>query len=267
MTFLQQILGKNYKWWYIVKYNIKLAGSSYFMNIMEFVGNIVFTITLMYLWSLKMPSQEIFTYLLFGRIYKALAENYFHNGFSSEILTGDLTGKLLNSTELMNQYYVTMVGRRVFRNLFELFGYIVAAVICSYIFVAPIINFQYIFIMLLFVPITFTINHFVGTIVGSSAFFIRDKRDFDGISKVWLKIRDVTTGSLIPLTLLPFTDIFTFLPTSFVLHHPMQIYLGKYSNTEIIYTFLGGIAWCFALWILARIIFKLGLKKNEAVGL
>jgi ABC-type uncharacterized transport system permease subunit len=47
----------------------------------------------------------------------------------------------------------------------------------------------------------------------------------------------------------------------------MQIYLGKYSMTEIIYTFFGGIAWCFVLWILARVIFKLGLKKNEAVGL
>jgi hypothetical protein len=66
MTFLQQTLGKNYKWWYIVKYNVKLAGSSYFMNIMEFFGNIVFTLALMFLWNLKQPNQEIFTYLLFG---------------------------------------------------------------------------------------------------------------------------------------------------------------------------------------------------------
>lgn len=267
MTFLQQTLGKNYKWWYIINYNIKLAGSSYFMNIMEFFGNIVFTITLMYLWSLKLPSQEIFTYLLFGRIYKALAENYFHNGFSSEILSGDLTDKLLNSTELFSQFYITMVGRRVFRNLFELFGYFVAAIICSYIFITPIINLQYILVLLLMVPITFTINHFIGTIVGTMAFFILDKRDFDGISKFWLKVRDVATGSLIPLTILPFTSFFAVLPTSFVLHHPMQIYLGKYSTVEIVYTFLGGITWCVALWVLARVIFKLGLKKNEAVGL
>jgi ABC-2 type transport system permease protein len=160
-----------------------------------------------------------------------------------------------------------MVGRRVFRNLFELFGYVVASIICSYVFIVPIINLQNILILLVFVPITFTINHFVGTIVGSTAFFIDDKRDFDGIGKFWLKVRDVTTGSLIPLTLLPIAGVFTFLPTSFVLHHPMQIYLGKYSTTEIIYTFVGGITWCFVLWILARVIFKLGLKKNEAVGL
>ncbi len=267
MTFLQQKLGGNYKWLYIIKYNVKLAGSSYFINIMEFFGNIVFTVTLMYLWSLKLPSQEIFTYLLFGRIYKALAENYFHNGFSAEILTGDLTGKLLNSTVLMGQYYVTMVGRRVFRNLFELFGYIVAALICSYVFIAPIVNLQNILILFALVPITFTINHFIGTIVGSSAFFTRDKRDFDGIGKFWLKIRDVTTGSLIPLTLLPFSSFFSFLPTSFVLHHPMQIYLCKYDNLQILQTFIGGMMWCVILWILARLVFKAGLKKNEAVGL
>lgn len=267
MTFLQRTFGKNYKWLYIIKYNVKLAGSSYFVNIMEFFGNVVFTVTLMYLWSLKLPSQEIFTYLLFGRIYKAISENYFHNGFSAEILTGDITGKLLNSTVLMGQYYVTMVGRRVFRNLFELFGYVVAAVICSFVFIAPIINLQNILILFGLIPITFTINHFIGTIVGSMSFFIRDKRDFDGIGKFWIKIRDVSSGSLIPLTILPFSSVFAFLPTSFILHHPMQIYLGRYNNHEILQTFFGGIAWCFVLLIFARLLFKAGLKRNEAVGL
>jgi ABC-type multidrug transport system fused ATPase/permease subunit len=180
------------------------------MNVMEFFGNIVFTVTLIYLWSLKLSLQEIFTYLLFSRIYKAPAENYFHNGFSSEILTGDLTGKLLNSTELFSQFFVTMVGRRVFRNLFELFGCVVSAIICSYIFISPIINLHYILVLILMVPITFTINYFVGTIVGTMAFSILDKRDFDGISKFWLKVRDVVTSSLVPLTILPFTSFLRF---------------------------------------------------------
>jgi ABC-2 type transport system permease protein len=267
MIFLQQTFGKNYKWWYIALYNLKLSGLGYFTTIMDLFGNIIFVIALMYVWNIKQPSQEIFTYLLIGRLYKSIAENYLYNSFASDILTGGLTNKLLNSSNLFATIYSQMIGRRAFRNLVETLGYLVATIICSYYFIQPIFNLQNFITLILFIPITFTINHFIGTVIGSMAFFIRDKRDFDGIGKFWLKIRDVTTGSLIPLTLLPFSSFFAFLPTSFVLHHPMQIYLGKYSTNEIIYTFLGGIVWCIVLWILARVIFKFGLKKNEAVGL
>jgi ABC-type uncharacterized transport system permease subunit len=267
MTFLQSTLGKNYKWIYIMQYGIKYAGASYFMNIMDFFGNVAFTVTLMYLWSLKLPTQEIFTYLLIGRIYKSVAENYFYNGVASEILTGLLTSKLLNSTKVFSQFYATMIGRRVFRNIFELLSYVAAAIICGYLFIAPIWNLNSIFILILFIPITFTINHLAGIIVGSAAFFIDDKRDFDGIAKFWLKSRDILAGILVPLNLLPFSGFLINSPFGFILHHPMQIYLGKYSWVQILYTFLGGIAWCFVLWIVARVLFKFGLKKNEAVGL
>lgn len=267
MTFPQQTFGKNYKWIYIMQYGTKYAGASYFMNIMDLFGNIAFTVTLMYLWSLKLPTQEIFTYLLIGRIYKAFSENYFYNGMAGEILTGQLTNKLLNSTKLFSQFYATMVGRRIIRNIFELLSYIIAAIVCSYLFMPPIFSLNSALVLLCFAPITFTLNQFSGTIVGSMAFFIDDKRDFDGISKFWLKTRDILSGTLVPLFLLPFSGILVNSPFGYIIHHPMQIYLGKYSTAEIIYTFLGGVAWCIALWIMARVIFKFGLKKNEAVGL
>jgi ABC-type uncharacterized transport system permease subunit len=47
----------------------------------------------------------------------------------------------------------------------------------------------------------------------------------------------------------------------------MQIYLGKYSPTETLMVVLGGIAWCLVLYFLANFVFKMGLKRNESVGL
>jgi hypothetical protein len=64
-----------------------------------------------------------------------------------------------------------------------------------------------------------------------------------------------------------YSSFLQFLPTSYILHHPMQIYLGKYTNLEIFYVFLGGLAWCAVLYFLAKLVFKMGLKRNEAVGL
>jgi ABC-2 type transport system permease protein len=214
-----------------------------------------------------MSYSSVFTYLLVGRLYKSIAENYLYNSFAHDISTGKLTNKLLNPSNLFVSIYFQMIGRRIFRNIVESLGYMIAIFICSYFFPVPSFNLLGLLIILLFIPITFTINHYTGTIVGSLAFFIKDKTDFDGISKFWLRTRDVLSGAIVPLSFLPFTFAFASSPLAFTLHHPMQIYLGKYSQIEIIQTFGGGILWCFVLWIIARLIFKIGLKKNEAVGL
>jgi ABC-type uncharacterized transport system permease subunit len=47
----------------------------------------------------------------------------------------------------------------------------------------------------------------------------------------------------------------------------MQIYLGKYDFNQTLMVFAGGIAWCIVLYFLAKWVFKMGLKRNEAVGL
>jgi ABC-type uncharacterized transport system permease subunit len=267
MTFLQQNFGKNYKWIYIALYNLKLSGLGYFTTIMDLLGNIIFVVALMYVWSIKAATQEVFTYLLIGRLYKSIAENYLYNSFANDILNGGLTTKLLNSSNLFTSIYFQMIGRRAFRNLIETIGYIFAMIICGYFFIPPIFNLQSFLGLLLFIPITFTINNYSGIIVGSLAFFIKDKTDFEGISKFWLKTREVLSGAIVPLVFIPFSIVFINTPIAYTLHHPMQIYLGKYSTTEIIYAFLGGVAWCITLWVLARVIFKSGLKKNEAAGL
>ena len=56
-------------------------------------------------------------------------------------------------------------------------------------------------------------------------------------------------------------------PFTYLLHHPMQIYLGKYSALETLYVFGGGIVWCVILYYLVKWVFKMGLKRNEAIGL
>jgi hypothetical protein len=60
MTILQQTLGRKYKWWYITLYNLKLSGLGYFTTIMDQLGNIIFVTTLMYVWNIKAPTQEVF---------------------------------------------------------------------------------------------------------------------------------------------------------------------------------------------------------------
>jgi ABC-2 type transport system permease protein len=99
------------------------------------------------------------------------------------------------------------------------------------------------------------------------SFFVKDEGSNDAVKRVYESLNLVLVGTLIPLDKMPFSSFFSLLPYSWILHHPMQIYLGKYDFNQTILVFAGGIAWCVILFFFAKIIFKAGLKRNEAVGL
>ena len=115
------------------------------------------------------------------------------------------------------------------------------------------------------VPISLFLLFLLEISVSFSAFWLTR---INGIILNFGFLLAIFSGRNFPLNLL--IESFSwnlFNPFAFTFYHPMQIYLGKYSQIEIIQTFVGGIIWCLVLFILARIVFKMGLKRNEAVGL
>jgi ABC-2 type transport system permease protein len=117
------------------------------------------------------------------------------------------------------------------------------------------------------IPFAFLVNYLIGYIIGAIAFYFKDEGTYTSFTRAHEAVNNVLVGLIIPLDKLTFLPFAIHLPQAWITHHPMQIYLGKYSTSEIFYTFGGGIAWCLVLWIVARLVFKAGLKRNEAVGL
>jgi ABC-2 type transport system permease protein len=101
-------------------------------------------------------------------------------------------------------------------------------------------------------------------LIGFSAFWLTA---FFGSASFFDNLKLVLSGKFFPLNTLTLFKFSFFLPFAFTFYHPMQIYLGKYTNLEIFYVFVGGVIWSIILYFLAKRVFKLGLKKNEAVGL
>jgi ABC-type uncharacterized transport system permease subunit len=56
-------------------------------------------------------------------------------------------------------------------------------------------------------------------------------------------------------------------PFGFMFFQPMQILLGKYDLNQILLTLLTSVIWAFVLILIANKVLKIGLKKNESVGL
>jgi ABC-type uncharacterized transport system permease subunit len=226
------------------------------------------SLIVIYVWSKATSSIAIFTYLIVGRIYKSFAESTPEISVALDVIEGRLTSKVLYPKDYFVFRFFSLLGRRVQRNSLEILTFVITAFIATYFF-GPIQNTnpQSILILLLFIPISYFVNNTLGFWAGSLAFFLKDKREFSAVQDAYNTTKVMLFGLIIPLDQLPFSSFFSFLPTAYFVHHPMQIYLGKYSLVEIIQTFFFGIMWCLLLWVFARMTFRLGLKKNEAVGL
>jgi len=247
---------------------MRSAGSSLSGFIIQQSSDIIQILLIVYIWLLNGSNSQIITYLVIGRIYKALADTYFSETLGPEIISGEITKHLILPQSYFKLSFFREIGKRLSFNLPRAAIYLI--VIAIYFKNIDWNHFTFISLggLLIILPVTFVSTFFMEILVGSQAFFVNDKRTFQGLWKAYIGITGALSGVLIPLDKLPlYNEIIQFLPTSWLLHHPMQIYLGKYSPLETLYVFLGGITWCVVLYFLAKWVFKLGLKKNESVGL
>ncbi len=267
MTFLKQTLGKNYKWWYLFLYQIKAStvyrGSAIIWMIVKLIV-IFFTILI---WQINIESgsrlfelNEIITYYVVGSIIAI--SNGVHWNVSDLVKLGTLSKFMIMPSNIMARNIIQDFGWWFFQNCIEIGSLGVVAIIFSkyIIFSSPILVFLYILCGVL----GYFISVFFSYFLGSFAFFLTDVH---GILDLQTQTNQFLSGKTIPLSSAKILQPLALLPFSYTFYHPMQIYLGKYSNIQIIQTFVGGIVWCIVLWILARLVFKAGLKKNEAVGL
>ena len=270
-TFFQKLLGRNYKWWYLLKHSFKSINTGILGFLIAQISDIVQILGITYIWILNNSPKEIITYLIIGRIFKSLSDCYVAEVIAPEVSSGKITNYLILPSTFIPLYFCREVGRRFVFNTTRALSLLSAIIIFFNYIDLKFLNLTNLILLLPLVVLSFTTSFFVEFMVGFSMTFFADKRSHDGFRRSYNGIfgmGGILTGVIIPLDKLPFyNEIIQFLPTTWSLHHPMQIYLGKYSNLEILYVFLGGIFWCFVLYFLAKLVFKMGLKRNEAVGL
>jgi len=267
-TRLQKLLGRNYKWWYLFKFSSASTGTGLYGFLISQFSDIIQVLAIVYIWIINGSSKEIITYLIIGRIFKALSDCCMAEIIALEIVSGKVSNYLLLPSEFIFLQFIREIGRRFVYNL----GRAGSLLISIFIFFSYIdfkfLNSNSLLFTLPLIVISFIGSFFMEFILGFSASFFNDKRNYSGLTRAYAGVIGVLSGVLIPLDKLPFyKELIQFLPTSWWLHHPMQIYLGKYSPLETLYVFLGGIAWCVVLYFLAKWVFRMGLKRNESVGL
>jgi len=79
---------------------------------------------------------------------------------------------------------------------------------------------------------------------------------------------EFVSGRFFPLNILPTVlfKIVNFLPFSFLVFFPLNLYLGRLSTSEIYRGFLTQIIWIAVFAVLLKLLWSRGLRRYEAVG-
>jgi ABC-type uncharacterized transport system permease subunit len=267
-TLLQRILGKHYKWWYLYILRIRSRTSSFFDSVIFVIGHMITVLGTILIWWVANDKvvdyefQSKLTYFIVGDIF--LASVYqFSSFYGFQIIKGSHVTDLLLPVSFFKNIFFKWYGDAALQNLTKIVYLSCAIVLFSpnLIYKSPV----QILLLVCFAPITLLIHYFGEIMVAMTGFF---NKTINGIILNYAYLHSIFAGKLFPLNLLieDFT-INLFNPFAFTFYHPMQIYLGKYDTTQTLLVFAGGVVWCVLLYIAAKWLFKLGLKRNEAVGL
>jgi ABC-2 type transport system permease protein len=76
------------------------------------------------------------------------------------------------------------------------------------------------------------------------------------------------SGQLIPLDLLPapWAGLLKVLPFQYMAYFPAVVFLGKIKGRELALHLLGELAWALVFMVLARVLYRLGLRRYSAYG-
>jgi ABC-2 type transport system permease protein len=270
-TFLQKLLGRNYKWWYLFLYQFKRIFKFKTTVFGYRIGEVLQALAVILLWQTTFISKDeseiknIVTYFVLGSIIQIITRAYLDNSLPNMIASGGLVKLQMLPQSLFGLIITRGFGGSAATNFLSL--------TTVPFFIIPFAkyllefqgNFWSIMVIVSLIIFSLLIKYFYQIIASSVAFWTPE---YSGVISSASVVANVFSGALIPFYILNSNfDFLKFNPFAFTFYHPMQIYLGKYTKLEIFYVFLGGLAWCIALYLLAKWVFKLGLKRNEAVGL
>ena len=274
-SFMQKLLGRNYKWWYLIVISVKSDTTYFSQNIFYVFSTIIKNLLFIIVWYINLLSgstilslQEIVHYFIVGALVSSILFTDNVTWFlANQIQTGSLSSILLRPTSFFKWIFFNDLGRGFLQMLIQLSFTLVLLGLANYflpIALQPLSILGFLLMLIISRFIQFLINF----LQGLTAFWFTE---IWGLTSTVGNFWNLSSGEMFPLDILvKFFPIFIFtffLPFPFLFYYPTQIYLGKYTSLETLYVFLGGITWCLVLYFLAKWVFKMGLKQNESVGL
>ena len=157
-TFMQKLLGRNYKWWYLINYSFKQSNIQLIpFLIANFTSVLDFAITI-YLWFLIEPTKERITYFFVGFILQRLIWSQYFGYFTQSIISGKIANQLLTPVDNMKYWLFREIGSSVVRN--SISASLIFAFLPLYIDYLGLPTFNFVLLILPILAISFLIDFF-----------------------------------------------------------------------------------------------------------
>jgi ABC-2 type transport system permease protein len=184
----------------------------------------------------------------------------------AEIATGDLNNYLSRPVN----YLYSWLTRDWSNKLLNLFFFSIEAVLLIFFLKLPIVLPVSLWQGLWFVVAAFLaalLYFFFSFIVSSFSFWYPEHNGWP-LRFVMLMLLEFLSGQMFPLDIFPqfLVKIFNFLPFSYFIFYPAQIYLGKLSPSEAMQGLVIMLGWLVFLIYMTKIIWKKGLLIYGAYG-
>jgi ABC-2 type transport system permease protein len=118
---------------------------------------------------------------------------------------------------------------------------------------------------LLSLVLAFLVGFFFEVCVGMVGFWFLE---VTSLLYIVMTLNFFISGQMVPLNLLPspWFKILTFLPFQYMAYFPAVVFLGKVKGPDLVAGLIAEAAWALAFLILARVLYRLGLRRYSAYG-
>lgn len=238
------------------------------------VGEILEVVALIFMWSAIYGEQEfikgytlreMITYILLGNLINVVVRNMLSDKVGREIKDGLLSQFLTKPIQYFTFIIFNEIGRILLAFLMSVTSQLLVIVffLDKFIFNFDILHFLVIIAMII---LAFFSELFLSYLIGLAAFWTDETH---GIHLTAMRLRKFFSGGYFPLSLMPiaFVKISLLLPFAYSFFVPTQLYLGKISLATGLKGLFVQICWIFLLYGIIKIVWKIGLRRYEGVGI
>ena len=183
--------------------------------------------------------------------------------WDEDIRTGTLSIKLLKPLDPFHHYLTNQLGQKLFFAVFLVPVFVVVA------WLVPAIHYPLtparLVAALLSVILGFGLNMAMSSAMAVLAFWTTQAKN---LYMLWSGVGQFLSGWIAPLPLFPtgFQGIAQVLPFRSSLGFPIELLMGRLTWTEVGFGFAVTIAWMLFFGAAYRVLWRIGLRRYEAVG-
>ncbi|WP_191567431.1 ABC transporter permease [Metabacillus idriensis] len=243
-----------------------------FNIVLYMVFGLIPLVALILLWHSLFESQEkiqgytlemMITYVIIAKLIEIVLLPEMHWSISEEIQSGDLSKYLTKPISYSGYWFSQNLGNKLVQVLMASIPLIPIIYLNRDYFLLPQGKYVGLFLisligaLILYFTIYFLISLFSFYFVEISAFFFTVDI-----------VLELFAGSLIPLEFLPepLATLTQLLPFAYLIHFPVNIYLGNMMVNEIIVGIIIQLSWSVFFLLIISFCWKRGLNKYESVG-